>query len=412
MNKKVVSTIAVFIVIGIITITALQLPAVLRADSGDVLHSYLPIVRRSFAPQLVEFVTDLVSPVVVTDIVDPGDGRLFIATRDGRIQISAQDGTLQPELLLDIRDRVHEDGNEMGLVGLATHPDYASNGYIYVYYTELIDTTPYSVLARYTVGPSGAADPATEQRLLHFDLPSPRHHGGSLQFGPLDGYLYISVGDGDTAGDSAGNAQSRARLLGKILRIDVNNGDPYAIPQDNPFVADVHSRGEIWALGFRNPWRISFDSQTGDMYIGDVGEFDWEEIDFIPAGSSGGQNFGWPCMEGPVVYRPEACEENVDYIGPIFSYPHIERGQCSVISGYVYRGSQIPELSGHFLFADLCSTDLWSLKPTAEQSWEARNWGKYEHHFTTFGERSDGELFLGAASNKNIYQIIGLDQPD
>lgn len=262
------------------------------------------------------------------------------------------------------------------------------------------------MIARYIVGQTGQADLTTEQRILHLLLPSPRHHGGALQFGPLDGYLYISIGDGHAGGD---NAQSTNTLLGKILRIDVNNGSPYSKPPDNPFVSDNDSLDEIWALGLRNPWRISFDRVTGDMYIGDVGEFTWEEIDFIPSSSSGGENFGWPCMEGPVVYRQDTCDDSVNYTGPIFTYIHEAGAHCAVTSGYVYRDSQIPELSGQFLLADLCATNLWSLTPDGEQGWIAQDWGPYGSQFTTFGERSDGELFLGAAANSNIYQIVGID---
>lgn len=395
--------------LGIVVLLVALVPVV-RSAEEDTSQLYLPLVRRSFAPELKPFVTSLQTPIIITGIVDPGDGRLFIASRDGRVQISAQDGTLQPQLLLDIRDRVYDDGNEMGLVGLAVHPDYASNGRIFAYYTERL-TDPgapvedyFSVIASYTVGVNGQADPATEKRILRFKLPTPRHHGGSLQFGPFDGYLYIAVGDGGTAEDIAGNAQSTQSLLGKILRIDVDGGDPYAIPADNPFAVNGDSRGEIWALGFRNPWRMGFDRQTGDLFIGDVGEFTWEEIDLIPAASSGGHNFGWPCMEGPEVFRPEVCDPTAIYSPPIFYYL---QDQCAAVSGgYVYRGSRVPELFGHYLLVDLCRGTMWSLKPDDSGGWTAFNYGDYGHNFTTFGERSDGELFLGAANNSNIYQIV------
>lgn len=402
MNKKAVFAITTLIVIGIMTASAVQLPVLLRADTIEELQVYLPIVGLSFAPQLTKLVTDLVAPAVVTDIVDPGDGRLFIATRDGRVQVSAEDGTLQPALLMDIRDKVLDDGIESGLVGLAVHPDFAANGHLYAFYVESTGADYYAVVARYTVGSDGQADVATELRILRFALPSLRHHGGALQFGPNDGYLYVAVGDGGVDFDRVGNAQSTRTLLGKILRIDVNSETPYAIPTDNPFTDDPDSRGEIWALGLRNPWRFSFDSKTGDMYIGDVGENKWEEINFIPSGNQGGQNFGWSCREGPEELNTKICDYSRNYIDPIYTYP---QHQCAaIVGGYVYRGSQLPEIAGHYLFTDLCDGIVWSLIRTGDQSWEPYNWGNLGQQYTTFGQRSDGELVLGA-SDRTIYQL-------
>ncbi len=397
--------IAMIITFGLFSTASLQVSAILPRNSGNQFQVYLPLMKRTLELSLIEHVTELVPPVVVTDIVDPGDGRFFIATRDGRIQVSSPDGTVQPDLLLDIRDRVFDNEGEMGLIGLATHPDFATNGYIYVHYNESVSSDYYSVIARYHVNSNNQADPASEQRMLRFQQPSISHQGGALQFGPHDGYLYIAVGDGGTPHDNGGYAQSTSTLLGKILRIDVDRGSPYAIPPDNPFVTDNQSRDEIWMLGLRNPWRISFDRLTGDMYIGDVGQNTWEEINFIPANSGGGQNFGWPCKEGLVPYREEACNNNVAYTDPIFTYP--QKNDCAAVTaGYVYRGSKIPALVGRFMFADLCFGDIWSLTPVDQQQWVAQNFGTLGIHATTFGERFDGELFLGAANNQNIYQIV------
>lgn len=285
---------------------------------------------------------------------------------------------------------------------MAVHPDFAANGHIYAFYVESTGADYYAVIARYTVVSNGQADVATELRILRFALPTLRHHGGALQFGPNDGYLYVAVGDGGVDFDRVGNAQSTQTLLGKILRIDVNSETPYAIPTDNPFTDDPDSRGEIWALGLRNPWRFSFDRKTGDMYIGDVGENKWEEINFIPSDSQGGENFGWSCREGPEELYTKICDYGKNYIDPIYTYP---QDHCAaIVGGYVYRGSQLPEIAGHYLFVDLCDGIVWSLIRTGDQAWEPYNWGNLRQQYTTFGQRSDGELVLGA-SDRTIYQL-------
>lgn len=414
MNRRSGLVVVTLIVLAIAAVVSIQGAADLRAESKEDLLAYLPVINSPFAPQLTRFVTDLApaadgSAVVITDIVDPGDGRFFIASRDGRIQISSPDGSVQPDLLLDISDRVYDDKNESGLVGLAVHPEFPANPHIFVYFTELVEQEVYAVLAKYTVGPDGKADATTEERLLHIWMSTARHHAGGLQFGPQDGYLYISVGDGGTGLDSGNYGQRTNTMRGKILRIDVNNGLHYTVPADNPYVDDPHSLDEIWASGLRNPWRFSFDEETGDMYIGDVGETSWEEINFIPGGSGGGQNFGWSCTEGPDLFQPGHCIEGVTYSAPIFFYPHSQTGCGSVTAGFVYHGKQIPELSGQYIFGDLCRGRLWSLKPDGEQGWAVRNWGITGKNITTFGERHDGELFLGA---KDVYQIVGTGQPE
>ncbi len=409
MNRRFGLFVVTIFAMAVAAVLSIQGAADLRAKNEETLLAYLPVINGPFVPQLEGFVTDLVPPTVITDIVDPGDGRFFIATRDGRIQISSPDGSVQPDLLVDISDRVYDDGNESGLVGLAVHPEFTANPLIFAFYTELVEEKVYAVLARYSVGPSGLADPATEVRLLRIFMTTPRHHAGALQFGPQDGYLYVSIGDGGTGRDGGNFGQRTDTLRGKILRIDVDNGLPYTIPVDNPYVDDPDSLDEIWASGLRNPWRISFDKETGDMYIGDVGEEDWEEINFIPGGSAGGQNFGWSCSEGPDIFQPDHCVEDVTYTAPIYYYPHSQTGCGSVTAGFVYRGTEIPELAGQFIFGDLCRGRLWSMKPDGEQGWDVRNWGETGKNITTFGERYDGELFLGA--NK-VYQIVGTGQPE
>jgi glucose/arabinose dehydrogenase len=239
----------------------------------------------------------LAKPIGLANAGD-GSNRLFVIEQAGVIRI-LQNGLLTPEPFLDIRAQVGSQANEQGLLGLAFHPKYAKNGYFYVNYTDLQGDT---VIARFSVSASDPqrADPTSEKRLLAVDQPYPNHNGGQVIFGP-DGYLYLGLGDGGSGGDPAGNGQSRATLLGKILRIDVDKGDPYAIPPDNPF-AQGGGRAEIWAYGLRNPWRFSFDRLTGDLYIADVGQNQWEEIDWLPAGQSGA-NLGWDVFEFPPVQK-------------------------------------------------------------------------------------------------------------
>jgi glucose/arabinose dehydrogenase len=373
-----------------------------EAEDVEEATLFLPMVRSTFGLDISAVVSNLVSPSIVTGIVDPGDGRLFIATRDGRVQVASADGELQSDLVLDIRDIVLDNGNEAGLVGLAVHPDFATNGNLFVFYVEAEGTNYFTVVARYQVGPGGLADPDSEERLLRFGIPTLRHVGGSMQFGPNDGYLYLGVGDGGLAYDRTGNAQSSQTFMGKILRIDVDRGSPYTIPSGNPFVADPDSLGEIWAMGLRNPWRFSFDRETGDMYIGDVGENTWEEINFIPGDSQGGENFGWSCKEGPSKLNTDICEYDGTFIDPIYYYRRYACG--AVIGGFVYRGSQLPEVNGQYIFADLCDGIIWSLTQTGDDTWQPYNWGNLGQRYTTFGERSDGEILLGAY-NKTIYML-------
>ena len=267
---------------------------------------------------------------------------MFIVEQAGLIRILQNGQVIEPPFL-DIAARVDDGGNEQGLLGLAFHPDFANNGFFYVNYTGQGGDT---VIARFTAS-GNIADPNSEVRLLGVRQPYPNHNGGGLAFGS-DGYLYIALGDGGSGGDPQGNGQNLNTLLGKILRIDVNNGNPYAVPADNPFGT------EVFHYGLRNPWRISFDSQTGDLWIGDVGQGQWEEIDFLPAGTGGGVNFGWNRYEGLHEYSSGAELEN--HRPPLFEYSHTDG--CSVTGGYVYRGP-MPEWQGVYFYADFCSGKVW-----------------------------------------------------
>ncbi len=403
------ATVLTFLLIAFLLFTGylftLQ-PAQISAEAEQPESIYFPMVKTPFKPGVTPFATDISSPFEVTDIVDPGDGRLFVAIKEGRILIVNPTGEIEEQLLLDIRDRVYSSAFETGLLGLAVHPDYAANGYIYAYYNQMIDGQLFSGVSRFTVSETGTADHQSEQNLLRLEEPRDIHQGGALAFGPDDGFLYIATGDGGTPFDEAGFSQSLQSLHGKILRIDVDQWSPYSIPSDNPFVDNPDALGEIWAYGLRNPWRFSFDRETGDMYIADVGDANWEEIDLIPAGSGGGQNFGWPCYEGEEFFVEDVCDPEMDYTMPIFTYAHEQDiHHCSVTGGFVYHGSQIPELKGKYIFADLCAGSIWSLASDGQNGWRYQRWTGFSQNWSSIGERSDGELFFGSINYNAIFQL-------
>jgi len=323
------------------------------------------------------------------DLQADGSGRLFVIEKVGRIRI-IQDGQLLPKPFLDITDRVGSQGNEQGLLGLAFHPQYSQNGRFFVNYTGKNGDT---VIARYQVsGDPNAADQGSEVKLLGVDQPYANHNGGVLAFGP-DGYLYAGLGDGGSQGDPQGNAQNTDRLLGKILRLDVNSGDTYSIPPDNPF------GNEVWAYGLRNPWRLSFDKGTGDLYIGDVGQNTWEEIDYLPAGSPGGTNFGWDQREGAHDFEGSASP---DFTEPVAEYSHPEGG-CSVTGGYVYRGA-MPEWNGIYLYGDYCTGLIWGLIHTGSD-WQKQQLFDVDFTITSFGQDQAGEIYL-VSDGGGVYKLV------
>ncbi len=340
------------------------------------------------------------APVALASTPVPVDQRLFVVEQGGIIRIMRPSGDVLGIPFLDISDRVIS-GGEQGLLGLAFHPNYVTNGYFYVNYTNLDgDTT----ISRFSVSPANRnrALPGSEAIILVVAQPFSNHNGGDLAFGP-DGYLYIPLGDGGSGGDPLDNSQNLDSLLGKILRLDVDGGFPYAIPPDNPFVG-LPGADEIWAYGYRNPWRFSFDRLTGDMYIGDVGQNDREEIDFEPAGSAGGGNYGWRCYEGSAPYNLSGCSlDPDDYIFPIHEYTHAEG--CAVTGGYVYRGTRFPTLAGHYFFADYCSGIVWDLLPDGMGGWTLTDHGSVLGNPTAFGESSRGDLYVADASDGTIYLI-------
>lgn len=293
----------------------------------------------------------------------PGDyTRLFILEQwAAKIQIlNLKTAQLNDEPFLDIDPLVIGSGNERGLLGLAFHPDYQQNGEFYLNYNNNAGDT---IIARYTrTADPDIADPASAQILLTIDQPFSNHNGGWMDFGPDDGFLYISTGDGGSADDPGNRAQDITdQLLGKMLRIDVDADPPYAIPPSNPFVG-IQGDDEIWVYGLRNAWRCSFDRQTGDLFIADVGQDDWEEINLQPADSLGGENYGWRCMEGAHCTDLSGCTCFAPELTlPIYEYSHGGSPfRCSITGGYVYRGCAIPSLHGHYFFADYCADQIWS----------------------------------------------------
>jgi len=337
--------------------------------------------------KLEEVAGDLKSPVFVTYANDKSN-RMFVVEKKGTIAI-LRDGKRSPTPFLDISDLITSSGSEQGLLGLAFHPDYASNGRFFVYYTA---SNGDNTLARYNVsGTPDVADPASATVLFAQPDFAANHNGGMLAFGP-DGYLYVGLGDGGGGGDPQANGQKRSILLGKLLRLDVSGDKPYAIPPDNPWPTGAdNARPEIWAYGLRNPWRFSFDRATGDLYIGDVGQNAYEEIDFQPAGASGGLNYGWSLREALHCFQADTCEAS-KMGDPVAEESH-DQG-CSVTGGYVYRGSAFPNLAGLYIFGDYCSGTIWSLHRDAAGAWEQRKLLDSGLSISSFGEDAAGELYV------------------
>jgi len=315
-----------------------------------------------------------------------GSGRLFVVEQAGRIRL-IDDGVVAAAPFLDISDRVSCCG-ERGLLGLAFPPGFSSKRHFYVNYTDASGDT---VVARYRLtGNPSVADRSSEEVILTIDQPYSNHNGGQLSFGP-DGYLYIGTGDGGSAGDPQNNAQDRLSLLGKLLRIDVESGaEPYAIPESNPFANVDDAQPEIWALGLRNPWRFSFDASTGDLFIADVGQRQYEEVHVQPASSTGGENYGWRVLEGSHCYESDSCDTTGLEL-PVFEYDH-SLG-CAVTGGFVSRSGRWPRLDGVYLFGDYCSGRVWGLRRTGD-GWEGRQLAETVFSITAFGIDEHGAVYV------------------
>ncbi len=324
-------------------------------------------------------------PLGLVDAED-GSARLFVIEQGGRVRVIL-DGAVLAQPFLDLSNAVSCCG-ERGLLGLAFHPSYATNGFFFVNYTADNGDT---VVSRFTVsaGDLNHADPDSEIEILRLDQPFSNHNGGHLAFGP-DGYLYVATGDGGSGGDPQNNGQDLGTLLGKILRLDVDDGSA-AIPPDNPFVSTPNARGEIWAYGLRNPWRFSFDRKTGDLFIGDVGQNQIEEIDFQPAASDGGENYGWRLKEGSRCFSPSSGCDDGSLTDPILEYRHAEG--CSVTGGFRYRGPQ-QTLQGVYVFGDYCSGTLWGGTLNGDGTWSRRVLAETDLNIASFGEDADGNLYV------------------
>lgn len=356
------------------------------------------------ALSLQTIATGFIKPV---DIANSGDDRLFIVEQDGKIKILHSDGSINT--FLNIITKVNSTGSEQGLLGAAFHPDYITNGYFYVNY---INNSGNTTISRFTVSASNPdiANSGSEQILLTITQPFSNHNGGDLAFGP-EGYLYIPMGDGGSGGDPQNNAQNKNKLLGKMLRIDVNTGNPYGIPPTNPFVG-INGADEIWAYGFRNPWRFSFDRLTGDIWIGDVGQDQWEELDFQPASSTGGENYGWRCYEGNHPFNTSACNLSNPFVFPIFEYPHsFTTGGFAETGGFVYRGSQYPAIYGYYIMCDYVTGNFWTVIPNGAGGWITTKQSLNKPNIATFGEGFDAELYAANLSNGEIYQVVTTCQP-
>jgi glucose/arabinose dehydrogenase len=357
--------------------------------------------------ELVPILSDgLSQPLFLTNA---GDDRLFVVERQGTVRL-VQDGLLRNEPYLDIRDRVRSLSTEQGLLSVAFHPNFGIlenevSSRLFVNYTDLSgDTVISSFVARHDAPDSAIAE--SETVILRLDQPFGNHNGGQIAFGP-DGFLYVGLGDGGSSGDPLGNGQDPQTLLGALLRLDVDSpaeGRGYAIPADNPFVGNAGGRDEVWSYGLRNPWRFSFDQLNGNLFIADVGQNRWEELNYQPAGAAGGTNYGWNRLEGSHCFQPRSDCDLPPLEGPIFEYEH-QSDTCSIVGGYVYRGNLMPEAEGDYFLADFCSGRISRLREDTDSGWSEADSIEAGFQISSFGVDADGELYVLDYGDGRILRI-------
>ena len=381
-------------------ITALAVPFGMAAGVNACSSDSEPGLPQGSGARLELIVSGLSSPLYLTS--PPGDlNRLFIVEQTGAIRL-IKAGVLLPTPFLDLSGRISA-GGEQGLLGLAFYPDYATSGRFVVHYTDPAGDTHLSIFQ--VSSDPDVADAASEQVILTADQPYPNHNGGQILFGP-DGFLYLGLGDGGSANDPEGRAQDLGDLLGSILRVDVQSGTSYTVPADNPFVGQAGISPEVWSYGLRNPWRFSFDRATDDLYIGDVGQNAYEEVDIAPgaSGSGKGANFGWNIMEGRHCLSDPQCDQ-AGLTLPDFEYGH-DQG-CSIAGGYVYRGPAIPALQGLYFYGDFCQGWVRSLRYAAGAAIEVTDWPSLRPggSVLSFGEDAAGELYV-LSSSGSVFKFV------
>ncbi|HSH01820.1 MAG TPA: PQQ-dependent sugar dehydrogenase [Anaerolineae bacterium] len=372
----------------------------MESDVGGDHFVYVPVASNTLRKiKLTPFASGFNEPRGL--VAHPTNGRFYVIERYGTVRIVEPDGTVLPTPLIDVSDQIVTDHIEQGLLGLAFHPNFEQNGYIYLSY--IIHEDDSTRIARFVADSEGTtANRDTEYNIFQLPQPDGNHNGGDIHFGP-DGYLYIGLGDGGGANDRNNYASNPAVLYGKMVRIDVDmNGDNpvdcglgnYTIPADNPYAYDDYSCREIWMIGLRNPWRFTFDAENGDMYIADVGQNGWEEINFFPGNTIAGNNYGWNCLEGYEIFNEESCGDLSGYTYPIYAYSQAETSGCAVIGGHVYRGRRYPAMNGHYFFSDFCTGEILTLHKQ-DGGWFTQSvLGPGTLNPTAMGIGVDGELYL------------------